>query len=144
MHHDSPPQLHPFEALLRDIAAEAPSPWYPRRYARATGLDEQRVNQVLELLWLEGLLQKAGFSPEFGGGVTLSEQGRKVLESPELLRRLKAGESVNPDSRAARIRQALMNPATPYASRAALAINLGVFLVGLVLAWQGGFAGDYL
>src|SRR5262245_28509030 len=78
-------QLHPLEAVLRLCARLAPEPWFFRVHAQEHGIDPDILIDILELLWLEGLVQKAAGTPQTGPGAVLTDKGRRVLAEPALL-----------------------------------------------------------
>ncbi len=126
--------MNPLEAVLRLIAAAAPQPWFPRQHAAKTGFPLERLHYLLELLWLDGLLQKGGGSPETGGGVLLSPAGEEVLRNPEALQRLRDGEPIRPDDRGGIVRTLLRQQTRPVLTRILLWANLIWFGYGLYLA----------
>jgi membrane associated rhomboid family serine protease len=134
----------PLEQILRFCAAAAPEPWYPRLYADKHRLDRQGLDVLLEELWLEGLIERTGGSPETGPGVGLTERGRRVLEEPELLERLRAGQPLEPGNRGAVVRAALRSAVTPWLTRLLLVSNVAVFAWGWHLASLRGVGHNYL
>jgi membrane associated rhomboid family serine protease len=102
------------------------------------------METLLMDLWLEGLIERAGVHETEGPGVTLTEHGRAVLDDPELLEKLRAGQSVGIDPRRTAIRQALAAPVRPVLTRLLLFVNLGVFAYGLSLAWSVNLHREYL
>jgi membrane associated rhomboid family serine protease len=136
--------LHPLEAILRLCAAAAPGPWYPRVYARDTGVDLDRLGDCLEDLWLDGLIERAGGGQETGPGFVLTDAARRVLEDPEELQRLRDGLPLATQDRGAVVRQALRRPPRPVLTRLLLAANLLVFGYGLYRAYRLHAAQEFL
>jgi membrane associated rhomboid family serine protease len=124
----------PLESILLLCAAAAPHPWYPRDYSRKQDIDPQTMDFLLEELWLEGLIQKAGSDPSAGPGVTLTERGQRLLLDPAGLERLRNGKPLVAGDRGAHVRQVLRSPARPVATRLLVLANLAVFGYGLYLA----------
>ena len=124
----------PWEAVLRIVAAAAPQPWYPRLHAEKTGVSLDSINYLLEHLWLDGLLEKGGTTPETGGGVRLSPLGESVLRDPDALRRLRAGEPLKPNDRGGIVRAVLRQRHQPVITRLLLWTNILWFGYGLYLA----------
>src|SRR5262249_37889384 len=91
---------------------------------------------LLELLWLEGLVQKAPGTPETGPGVTLTPLGQEVVQDPEALRRLREGEPVREGDAGAVVRQTLRGQPRPVVTPMLVAANLLVFAYGALLASQ--------
>jgi membrane associated rhomboid family serine protease len=127
----SPPSL---DAILRECAAAAPQPWYHRAYARQSGADPEDVVEQLDLLWLEGLVQKVPGTAESGTGALLTPLGRQVLDDAALLDRLRRGLPVRPDDPGAVVRHSLRTPVAPIATHALIAANVALFLAGAWLA----------
>jgi membrane associated rhomboid family serine protease len=130
--------LHPAEAILRLCAAAAPAPWYPRLYAKETGIDLDSLRFFLEELWLDGLIHKTKGDAVTGPGLNLTPLGERVLRDPEALQRLREGQSLVAGDRGGMVRQALRRSLRPYVTRVLLALNLLVFGYGYLLARQVG------
>ncbi len=138
-------KYHPLEAILRFCAQAAPGPWYYQVFAQQSGIDPERLVDLMEILWLEGLVQKARAGPETGPGVTLTERGKQVVEDPEAMRRLVAGEAVLPGDVGSAIRQSLRRPTRPLLTKAIIVVNVAVFVVGALLASRTpGLLSEYL
>ncbi len=135
----SQPTTHPLEELLLAIGRVAPRPWDHKADAQQLGLDPRDVEDHLELLWLEGLIAKS----ESGRGVELTPLGREVLDDPEALGRLRAGEALAP-SQGAVVRNSLHRPITPVVTRLLLAANLAVFAYCVWLAYRANVLSIYL
>jgi membrane associated rhomboid family serine protease len=126
-------------------AQTAPEPWYYRVYAEQTGADRGQLLDVLEMLHLEGLIQKAPGNAETGPGITLTERGRQVVEDPEAMQRLVAGEGVGTGDVGSTIRQSLRQRTRPVVTQLIVAANVAVFAVGAVMAAQTpGLLSEYL
>src|SRR5690349_423377 len=90
---------NPFEVILRLCASAAPGPWYPRAYVKNSGTDFASLRYYLEELLLDDLLVRTPGSEETGPGLLLTPAGRRVLEDPEALRRLREGQPAFPGDR---------------------------------------------
>jgi rhomboid protease GluP len=128
--------MHPLEAILRLCADASPRPWYPRDFAKTAGVSLRQLSQLLELLYLDGLILKAPGTSGAEAGFLLSPQGRRVLDDPEALQRLRNGEPVVPGDRGAAVRRALNQSAPPVVTRLLLAANFLVFGYGAYLAFS--------
>jgi rhomboid protease GluP len=136
--------LNPLESILRMCAAAAPEPWYPRLYAKQTGVDPQALSQCLEWLWLEGLLQKSAGTNETGPAITLTREGERLLLDPAALERLRAGQPLSSGDRGAVIRQALRGRSRPRITVLLVLLNVLVFAGGWYAARQMGADNDFL
>ncbi|MFO0881762.1 MAG: rhomboid family intramembrane serine protease [Gemmataceae bacterium] len=125
---------NPLEAVLLAIDQAAPEPWYFQRVARDRDLDPDGLGRILELLYLQGLVQRGGPTDATSGpGVTLTDLGRQVLADPELVRRLRDHEPLTNDQGAI-VRASLLRPFTPRMTRLLLAANFAVFAYCIYLA----------
>jgi len=129
---------HPLETLLRLCVQAAPKPWHPRVYAREAGVPEAVLHPPLELLWLEGLVQKAEGTPETGPGLTATPDGVAVLADPEALRRLGDGRALFPDRRGCVVREADRRPPRPTVTYGLMAVSVAAFVYGLFTASANG------
>jgi membrane associated rhomboid family serine protease len=120
---------HPLEAILRMCARAAPQPWYFRHYAKQTGVDPDHLVDLLEVLWLEGLVQKVPGTLETGPGATLTPLGQQVLNEPAMLDRLRRGEAIRRDDPGAVVRSSLRERPRPWLTYALIAVNIVVFLL---------------
>jgi rhomboid protease GluP len=136
--------LHPLETILRLCAAAAPEPWYPRLFAKQAGIDPHALGRCLEELWMSGLIERADGGPEKGPAISLTREGQRVLLDPEVLRRLRAGEPVSSNDRAAIIRQALRGRLRPIVTVALLLLNVLVFAWGYSVAREKKLDNDFL
>jgi membrane associated rhomboid family serine protease len=153
------PGTDPLEVILRLCAAEAPRPWYPRRYAEETGVSRDSLDPHLERLRLGGLIQLTEWVEGQGQGYLLTPGGRRALQNPRDLDRLRGDKPILPNGapkpawrpregdpttyeRGELVREALLSPPNPVIGRAILAVNVLVFLFGFYLAHQRGLALD--
>jgi membrane associated rhomboid family serine protease len=127
--------MHPLEAILRLCATAAPNPWFPRDYAKTAGVSLQQLSQLLELLYLDGLVRKAPGTAGAETGFLLTVEGQRVLEDPEALERLRNGEPLVPGDRGATVRRLLGRPVRPLVTWLLLAANFLVFGYGAYLAF---------
>jgi membrane associated rhomboid family serine protease len=141
--------LDPLEMILRQCAAAAPNPWYPSAYARANGISRDDLDPYLDRLRLGGWIRLTDWVQGFGQGYALTPEGQRVLQNPRDLARLLTGklqarpkeEPVldladrrdTPLARGEAVRAVWLDAVTPVVTYAILAVNLLVFLVGLVL-----------
>ncbi|HEY7428241.1 MAG TPA: rhomboid family intramembrane serine protease [Gemmataceae bacterium] len=130
--------LNPLESILRMCAASAPEPWYPRLYAKQTGVDTRALGRCLEELWLDGLIEKKPGNEETGPAISLTREGERVLLDPETLRRLRAGEPLSSGDRGAVIRQALRGRLRPRITVLLVLLNVLVFAAGYFKAREVG------
>lgn len=130
------PVESPLATLLSAVGAVAPHPWHYREHAARSGIDADLLAELLEWLWLEGLVQKAPApaADGVGPGVLLTPLGEEVLRDPERFERLARGEAVVPTDPGAVVRQTLRQPIRPLVTRLLLAANLLVFGYCLYLA----------
>jgi membrane associated rhomboid family serine protease len=136
--------VNPAEAILRMCADAAPEPWYPRLYAKQTGQDLDALAFYLEELWLDGLIQKTAGTKETGPGISLTTAGERVLNDPEQLQRLRAGQPLVPGDRGSLIRQALRVRVRPYVTLVLVLLNVVVFAVGYHFAREKQVGKDFL
>jgi membrane associated rhomboid family serine protease len=135
--------IDPLEDILRRCAAAAPSPWYPRQYAKRAGIPLAELAVDVEFLWLEGYLRPASQAGDPVSGLTLSEAGVHLLANPEGLAALREGRhGTRARDRAAR--SALRAVGSPVVSRALLVVNLLVFAGGVWIAMGIGSARAFL
>jgi rhomboid protease GluP len=134
-------ETHPLVVVLRVIAQAAPQPWFPYR---AEGFARDRLDDVLEVLWMQQLIEKAPTSKEEGPALRLTALGERVLHDPELTARLVRGEAIDPSSPAAVVRANLANPPRVQVCKVILALNVAVFLWGLYLASNQGITKSFL
>jgi membrane associated rhomboid family serine protease len=140
----SQPSTHPLESLLVAIGQAAPQPWYYKQYVRQTAVEPQRIEALLEFLWLEGLITRA--EEGIGGtgpGITLTQFGQQVLDDPETRKRLSTGEPLS-NTQGAIVRNSLRRPVMPWVTRTLLVANLAVFGYCIWLANSHNLASAYL
>jgi rhomboid protease GluP len=134
----------PLEMLLTVVADAAPEPWFPKAHVEKTGSDPDAVSEVLELAWLEKLVEKVTGSPETGPGFVLTSLGGQVLQEPEMAQRLRDGVPLVEDDPGAVVRSRLRQPQRPLVNRLLVAANLAVFAFGLYLAAGENKAKEFL
>jgi membrane associated rhomboid family serine protease len=145
------PTTDTLETILRQCAAAAPQPWYPRGFAEANGVPPGAVEVALDRLRLRGLVRLTEWEPGRGQGYALTPHGEEVLHSPRLLGQLRAGNVPDAPSapgtgagwakrpattyeRGETIREALLAPGNPVVTKVLIGLNVLVFVAGLVLA----------
>src|SRR5207237_760065 len=121
-----------------------PDPWYPRDYAKSSGIPLAALTPYLEQLWQEGLVQKASKPGDAVPGLALSPAGARALHDPHALALLREGLPVTGGDRAASVRRTLGRRPRPVVSRALLVANLLVFAYGIYLAVPRQAAGPFL
>ncbi|HZY85248.1 MAG TPA: rhomboid family intramembrane serine protease [Gemmataceae bacterium] len=136
--------MSPFEAILRQIAAVAPQPWYPRAFAKERGVELGGLTYLLEHLWLDRLIRNTPPVEGVGAGVVLSPEGERVLQDPEALQRLREGRPLTEGDRGGLVREALRRSATPVVTRLMVALNVLAFGYGAYLAWGRAALRNYL
>jgi membrane associated rhomboid family serine protease len=145
----------PLEAILRLCAAAAPKPWYPKQFAEENGVARDSLDPPLERLRLGGLIQLTEWVEGRGQGYALTPAGRRALQDPGELARLRQPGPPRPPAlrppvtrtqgsttfdRGEDVREALLDHKTPVVGRVLLAINILVFVYGFYLANQRGLA----
>jgi rhomboid protease GluP len=124
------------EAMLRLIGRDAPRSWHPRLHAEAQGLPLNAFDEILELLYLDGLVEKGESSAQTGPGVILTDQGRMLLTDSEALERFREGKALTPGDRGGIIRELLRRSHQPIVTWLLLAATFAVFGYGVYLASQ--------
>src|SRR4051794_10534966 len=114
----------PLETVLHLIASAAPEPWYPRLYAEETESDPEALGDVLEMAWLEKLVEKADSGPKTGPGFVLTELGEQVRQEPDVRQRLRDGLPLVENDPGALVRSSLRLSFSPVASKVILFANL--------------------
>ncbi len=140
----SPPDGADLEELLEQIGKAAPAAWYPRAFAEATGSSLDAIYQLLELLYLDGLVEKGESDPDKGPGVVLTDKGVEVLRDPDALERLRQGQALDPEDLGGRVREVLRRPHRIFATWLLILANLGVFGYTTYLASQKGLVRKFL
>ena len=134
--HSSPE--NPLVGVLTLVASASPGSWHYQARAREYGIDPQVLGEVLELLYLEGLVTKGQSCPQQGPGIVLTDLGRTVVTNPELLERLRQGKPIDPANPGAIIRSSLLAPPRIWLTPLLLIANLLVFAL---TAWVANNAG---
>jgi membrane associated rhomboid family serine protease len=145
----SDPATHPLETILKQCAAHAPQPWYPKADARHIPRDELDV--LLDELRLAGLIRLTDWVQGKGQGYALTPAGTEALNSSAVLARLRRGEvpaprpapKEEPPERASltfrrveAVRKAIESHDRPVVTLSLLYANIAVFVVGCVLSVQ--------
>lgn len=142
------------EVLLLVLAACAgPMPLYPAGFAQANGFDRNQLDDVLDRLRISGLVRLTEWTEGLGQGYAVTPNGELVLRNPGLLHRQ---PTVAPDvvtrpanlplstwERGEAVRGVLLDPVRPTFTMGLLFLNVLLFMVGLAIAWRGGFAEAY-
>ncbi len=84
------------EALLRLCLAVDPKPWYPRIYARTSGVNRDSLDIPLNDLRLAGLIQLTEWEAGIGQGYILTDLGKEVLQNSAFLEQFKASLQTPP------------------------------------------------
>src|SRR5262249_18522428 len=139
------------ETILRQCAAAEPDPWYPSAYVQATGIPREQLDPYLDQLRMAGLIHLTDWVQAQGQGYALTPAGKRVLQSPRELARLRTGElgdyrhvDVSPAEdrpmtafeRGEEIRAEFLHPSPPVVSYTLIAINVLWFLWGIAIALQ--------
>jgi membrane associated rhomboid family serine protease len=156
------PVADPLESILKMCAATAPKPWYPKLFCQENGVLRDSLDPPLERLRLGGLIQLTEWMEGAGQGYALTPAGRRALESPRDLDRLRGDKPIIPNGavrpvsrlregdpttydRGEAVREALINEITPYVTYTLLTANVVWFFYGLQVAQaQGIRAGDFI
>src|SRR5262249_24112305 len=77
--------------LLRLCAAAPPNPWYPKVYARTSGVPRQTLDAPLTDLRLANLVKLTDWERDVGQGYLLTPLGQEVMQNPALLAQLAKG-----------------------------------------------------
>jgi membrane associated rhomboid family serine protease len=133
----------PLEEILRLCAAAAPAPWYPRDFAKLSGISLGELAVDVEFLWQEGLLRPASQPGDVVPGVTLTDAGARALADPEGLAALRDGLHAT-RTRDTAARRTLREVGPPVVSRVLLVINVLVFAAGFLLAMGRGSGQAFL
>ena len=137
-------RLSPMQEILRAIERVAPHPWHYRTESDREGFDPDAVEQVLELLYLEGLVARGPSTPSTGPGVVLTPKGEQVVGDPDAFARLGTGEPIDADDPGAIVRHSIRRSVTPILTRLIILANLLVFAWCAYLANGFGVLGAYL
>lgn len=148
----------PLEAILRQCAAAAPVPWYPKNAAAALGLTDEDLAAFVEQLRGGGLIARTDAVAGYGRGYVLTPAGAQALRDPGDLEWLRSGQipprksspaagapaedaAALPERERA-VRMSLLAPFTAYAIYALVGANAAVFLWGGYLGWRQGIKPD--
>ncbi len=152
----SEPVLPTHEALLQLCAAAAPRPWYPKEYAKSSGVPRDSLYSPLNDLRIAGLLKLTEWTKDSGQGYELTELGQQVLRNPVHLAQLRAGlqtppaklpaeedeepqaDTLTPYERGEAARSALFEPQPPRVTPVLLLVNLIAFGVSFAVATNRG------
>lgn len=150
---------HPLESILRLCKAEEPDPWYPSVFARAHNIVRDDLDPHLDRLRLDGFIQLTEWVKDRGQGYVLTAAGQQLLKQPKLLERVLHGEAprpreeerrpaaggrLSPRERAEAARAALLSDSPPVVTIILIALNVAVFLAGMVLASRENVLNEYL
>jgi rhomboid protease GluP len=150
------------ELILRQCLAATPKPWYPSHYANENGSDVEKLYAPLNDLRVAQLVELTEWIPNTGQGYLITNLGKEALDDSLFLAQLRSDK---PLRRPEPPKPVENNPATETrfergeaARKAALfdevktpvvysliALNVAVFLIGLVLSIIHGYpASRYL
>lgn len=127
--------MDPREAVLRHIAQAAPRSWFPRAFAKQRNADLNYLFFLLELLQLDGLIERGESDPDAGPGVVLTRAGQALLGDTAKLERLRRGEPLIPGDRGGEVRRVLTMPPVGLWSRVLFWANVLVLVYACYLAW---------
>ena len=136
--------LTPMQEILRAVERASPRPWHYRAEAGHEGFDLAGVEQILEMLHLEGLVGRGPSDPAAGPGVVLTPKGEDVAGDPDLFARLGTGKPLDAADAGAIVRQSIQREVTPYLNRLMIGANLLVFVWCVYLADNANVLGAYL
>src|SRR5208283_1484320 len=142
---------HYLETILRLCEKAAPAPWYPSVYVREAGIAREVLDPHLDRLRMSGLIHLTPWENDVGQGYALTPEGARILKSPRDLYKLhegkmpavreapapppeRCGPGLTPYERGEAIRSALLNTQRPYVTQVLIALNLLVFVAGMLLA----------
>jgi rhomboid protease GluP len=120
---------------LRLIAQAAPQSWFPKIFAKERQIDLGQIYLLLELLQLDGLIERGASDPTAGPGVVLTPAGKSLLNDPAKLARLRSGQPLVPGDQGGEVRRVLMVPPQGPWARVLLWANILVFVYACYLAW---------
>lgn len=144
------------EALLSLCAAAAPDPWYPRVYARTSGVERDSLDEPLNEMRLAGLIRLTDWVRDVGQGYVLTDLGEEVLKNPAQFAQLRSGapaptserivEKAKDDyptvptrfERGEQARAALYRPDPPRVMPILLLVNLIAFAISFYAAIRAG------
>jgi membrane associated rhomboid family serine protease len=145
--------MPPLELILRQCAAAAPQPWYPKDYAQQSGVARDSLDPPLDRLRLGGFVELTEWTQDHGQGYVLTRFGKDLLEHPRAMERVRQGDL--PELRIAEPERVMQpeveiegeglravigspRPFNPWMTKTILCINIAVFGYGLILALQAG------
>lgn len=139
--------MPPLELILRQCAAAAPQPWYPKQYAQQTGISRDDLDPHLERLRLGGFVQMTEWVKDLNQGYVLTSAGKELLDRPRALEAVRRGvlpevkvppPEVDPEhaeqAESDRVRDTVFSDINPFVTRILLFANVAVWVVGLALA----------
>jgi len=138
----------PLDQLLFLIARSAPNPWYPAEFSREANVPREPLEHALDKLRLARLIEFTPWESGKGQGLQLTKGGVQVLQSSRSMARLAKGivpsfadaydvqahGRISGPSEA--IRAAFLRPAKPRVTQTLIAINVAVFLIGMLIAMR--------
>src|SRR5262249_6029316 len=117
---------HPLVALLLTIAGSAPQPWNHKVHAQQVGVDPERLDELIEWLWLAGPINTSPRAADGPPGIVLTPLAPQVVAAPDALNRLRSGVPVA-TGQGGIVRNSLRRPIKPVVTRALLIANFLVF-----------------
>jgi membrane associated rhomboid family serine protease len=138
----------PLETILRQIAAAAPEPWYPKLHAEASGVQRDSLDAPLEKLRLANLIRLTEWVQGRGQGYVLTPEGMHAINDGRALIRVREGK-VAPRAapvapmkrprwsawdRGEEIREVLLNPPNAVVAKTILLVNVLLFLAAMYAA----------
>jgi rhomboid protease GluP len=140
----------PLHQLLAAIGRLAPQPLFPAEFAEAHQIPRDSLERALDQLRIARLIEFTPWELGRGQGLKLTSAGAQILQSPAWMSRFARGILPNiadtiqarPESDAdgttfakgEAIRASLMRPTKPRITQALIAINVLVFVVGLLIS----------
>ncbi|OAI47948.1 hypothetical protein AYO44_08430 [Planctomycetaceae bacterium SCGC AG-212-F19] len=152
----------PLVSILEHCRAAEPDPWYPSVFAREKGIERDSLDPFLDRLRMGGLVQLTEWMQGTGQGYRLTREGERVLQTPRELAQLSQGRlpqarfpgpaavealpmgPVSHWDRGETVRAALLEPGPGRVSQVLLAANIGMFLLGLLLASRQNLTNEYI
>ena len=145
----------PFETILKLCQQAGDEPWYPQQFAASLGIDPRKLAGPLDDLRLAGLIEEVEWQSGREHGYLLTRAGEKVLQTPRLMARLRAGELPHFDredeppevesardsaiERSTAVMKRLVAHERPYGAYAVLAANVVVCLAGMHIGLGGNW-----
>ncbi len=129
------------EFLLRILrACDQKSPLYPAAFAQKAGVERAALDQALDLLRTQGLVTLSDWVKGHGQGYRLTDAGKHAIGEPVLLS-MKAPPKPPPPAEDESLREVIEffeKPVVPYVTRTMLALNVLVFIGGMLYAPSQG------